>query len=399
MRVFQIIIIILVLFCLFILTFKFVSYKLNGGEYLNCYYVENNKTININPTVSQLVIYNEKYDIKPYFNDEISYEEKVRKLDEFIDRCVKFNRKQATIYYNDRELRISSLSTARLISDANIDLLGTILLNNGGFIVKNGFGICEWHGDSKYGERSEIFTIYDGDISYLTSNKCYDKDKNIFIYEEPIKSLIETNKKLSIYLEFSYKDGEKFENLYKKIHKRTCELINEIINEIELEDDDEKVICFIRLVVQEDGEISRLEFEPSRRENRYVMRRGDGKRMLIIGFDKSNFNTVVVPATKSEFSYDEEINLYIEKNGRRYVIDLQIEHSEGEESHKSNLVEFIGRNVSQYASSPEDIRRCFRKLTNYNFKNNCFVCSLSSKKSISESTIYKSFGRFAKSLF
>ena len=58
-----------------------------------------------------------------------------------------------------------------------------------------------------------------------------------------------------------------------------------------------------------------------------------------IGTSNINFHTIVVPATQTAFAYDE----YIELKKGEMNINIQVEHSENMDRHKSNLVEFIAR--------------------------------------------------------
>ena len=62
-----------------------------------------------------------------------------------------------------------------------------------------------------------------------------------------------------------------------------------------------------------------------------------------------SYPSVKIPETVSGFSYDEQ--LFITRNSSHYSI--QIEHSEDGSDHKSNMIEFIGRNLSQLISLDE----------------------------------------------
>lgn len=152
-------------------------------------------------------------------------------------------------------------------------------------------------------------------------------------------------------------DKEKVTDMYFIIHAFKIKLLNKIIEEIDFEVAD-LIICSVRHkfengtivkgkdIINAEDVFKNLEYvSPELKED------SSKKSIFVIGNDFLGFTNIVVAKTSTEISYDEDLMLKIKKDGREYFIDIQIEHSENKENHKSNL--------------DEELRNCLSTLTKY----------------------------------
>ena len=315
--------------------------------------------------------------------------------------------KNSSYEFKDMKVTIDKMNEAHLISDANIDLVGLLMTNdNSEFKVNKALGVCEWHGDISKAEKKEFFTFYERNkpIRFEKSgNKDASKYNNLDEIE-PYKSLVPVNKHLKLYIEFSYGNNEKASEIYNKIHLYTIQLIKRIIEELDFEIA-EQIIYFVRLAYKNENVDKAIDdvikdvtsYRPELKKDLTK------NSIIIIGKDYVGYSNVVIPNTSTEFSYDEDIMLEIKKDDREYFVDIQIEHSEGNGSHKSNLVEFISRNIVPYIDSADEIRKCFSKLTKYipkKYDNTTkFIYTKKGDSDLNKRIIYRSFGEFASDLF
>ena len=185
--------------------------------------------------------------------------------------------------------------------------------------------------------------------------------------------------RIEVYLEYSYNKESAIE-LYLAIHKHTQEVLMHILS-MEKDNEHRYIYCF-RFTNLTDGYKSVKELNIS-----------DNTKVFI--FDNSGYSIVQIPNTSSEFSYDEQ--LFVNYNENNYSI--QIEHSENGSTHKSNIVEFLGRTLSPIATIDE-IRTVFNKTAYLNKKVKRLRFKLeNASDDISNSVIYKSFGRKKTLLF
>lgn len=375
-------IIILVFILLFLLLFSFD--RLHGGEYP---IGTTDKGESVAPSVSQIAWMNYSDKIKSLItrycteqcdelNNEIS--------DVLIDSALNVMRSNAKYKFGDNSVTINKMNEMREVSDAHIDLVG-ILMNRNRLHFTRGIGVCEWHGASSEivkSESNEFITIFDGKSISLT------KSANITTELKLIKSL-EGNSDIKIFLEFSYKNGLHAIDYYSYIHKFTIRIIPLLIMNVKRDIDN---IFAVRINMNENRITKPIDLSNIIRN----IKQYSTSNFVVNCYDECEFDKVVIPETKKEFSYDEEILLEIDKPNIK--IEIQIEHSEGGKSHKSNFVEFIGRNISNKVNNENEIIDIFEKVTNYKFENGKFVCD-KVPNNIYDKALVKSFAPYQYNLF
>ena len=219
----------------------------------------------------------------------------------------------------------------------------------------------------------------------------------------------EFNPCVQIYIEYSYGSSRKVTDLYPLVHRHTHRVITDIIKHHESEEIISKqlyIYCMrFQLEQDQDGGQGRLTF-PSNDYNlfpEYTITTVSAYKSIIDNvkiyyYDECSYPSIKIPETTSEFSYDEQ--LFITRNSIHYSI--QIEHSEDGSDHKSNMVEFIGRNLSQLISLDE--MQMFLKMNMHEIidEENRFkwnYCRNQKQIKIQESVIYKAFHDMSKDLF
>ena len=115
-------------------------------------------------------------------------------------------------------------------------------------------------------------------------------------------------------------------------------------------------------------------------------------------FDETDYSIVNIPPTKDQFSYDEELMIEANINQNLWSIDIQIEHSENSSNHKSNLIEFISRNLSS-KTDEANLRLAFESTNYLNKGEEKFKVNLMKNADLTSSIIVKSFGRFKDKFF
>lgn len=327
-----------------------------------------------------------------YFNDLLKYtSDEIKKRFDF--------------KFNGRSGKFMNSTEARYMSDAHIDLLGTILLMEQPKNVTMGFSVCEWHGEESKSEVNEYFTEYVADKS-LKLEKNGSIDKN----EEPFKTLLNQkfDNELKIYVEFSYNNKLRSDIAYSSVHEFAPKIISRIINELS-KDANGLNMYIVRVIVdyvyhaklsEENKTLGLMPISnPYELELKETIIKGnDGKDIKMYLFDETDYSIVNIPSTVSPFSYDEELMLELIANGNKWKVDIQIEHSEGLEKHKSNFVEFISRNLSQ-KTDEHNLRIAFEATNYLKSGQKKFNIKLMEKSDLSSSIIVNSFGDFKDSFF
>lgn len=198
---------------------------------------------------------------------------------------------------------------------------------------------------------------------------------------------------VEIFIEYSYGIGRRANDLFAMIHKHTVRFIKALIEHHQSIKNKRVSDLYIYCYRFQLEGINEIGFPDIDIDAEYTT---TNRRIFISIFDECNFNVVQIPKTSSEFSYDEQLFLLI--NGINYSI--QIEHSENGIEHKSNFVEFLGRNLSSYLTVDE-IRDFFSHNTHYmNADNQTFNWLYNEEGAdINNSVIVNSFGAYRNQLF
>lgn len=388
--------------------YSIFTYKLNGGEFVAFTKKDkNNNEEKFSPSISQLKFSNYVdrtiTNYRNYLNGDGSIEVRKNQFENLIDNSNALLTKMATYKYDNEDVTMDYLTTPHLISDANADLFGLLMLRDRSKLdIKNAFAASEFHASKKFAEKKELLTIYNASSGIKIKKSGDSKNSNLSsVYsEEPVKSLISNSKKVKIYLEYSYDSKARAYELYRLVHLDTGERLVRILEDMDFEEADELVkFVFMKIdPTTTSPNISIFEY--------YDLEDNDGRSMRIYGNKLETYSRVVVPKTKGEFSYDEAIFLEVVRNDSNYFIEIQIEHSEGKSSHKSNLVEFIARNIVPFAKDEKDVRNCFSTITSYEFgddgrfKNPNYKTKENKKPSnLGDETLVKSFGKYGKDFF
>lgn len=213
---------------------------------------------------------------------------------------------------------------------------------------------------------------------------------------------------VQIYIEYSYGSSRKVTDLFPLIHRHTHHLITDIIKHHESEEINSKqlYIYCMRFQLEQDQDGQKQLTFPSNENDlflEYTITTVSAYKSIIDNvkiyyYDECSYPFVKIPETVSEFSYDEQ--LFITRNSNHYSI--QIEHSEDCSDHKSNMVEFIGRNLSQLISLDEMRTFLKKNMLEIIDEENRFkwnYCRNQKQIKIQESVIYKAFHDMAKELF
>lgn len=220
---------------------------------------------------------------------------------------------------------------------------------------------------------------------------------------------------IEIYIEYSYGKSRKVIDLYPMIHKHTQLVIQNIIKHHRMVGwkNDEIYIFCLRFQLETndlDDKNSKLQ-EPTHNyinfqdipiiSNIEILTDDQTKKRPIIHvyfYDECHYANVRVPHNNSEFSYDEQ--LYFEIDKENYSI--QIEHSENGWKHKSNMIEFLGRNLApilDFKDLHDFIKNNYPEIVKDNDYLRWNYCDHETIP-IHESVIYKAFGTaYAQQLF
>lgn len=313
-----IIIVILILFISLILILLIKSKKLikeSGGQYVSLV----NESNEILPSVSQVDFLEKPFNY--YFKNAI------KRLQE-----------RTILETKDEIFNVKSSHYPSFVSDANIDLLYLYYQN----LIESGIGVCELNS-----------------LTYKHGNSLVSKFKPNKISVKKVMAIPKINdENIQVYIEFAYSNLNNIPLSYKKIHRTTFETLKEII----MTKADRKIFIY-RFHVDND-EICKMEVKHR------------DKSIIIKGFKEieDRFKTLVIPLTKKDSGckFDEYLH-FKDINGKTY--DVQIEHSEALDNHKSDILTFILR----ITDSEDLINRYLTKL-GYEMIDGKFRCKLKCEK-------------------
>lgn len=284
--------------------------KETGGEYL-LLVNDSNETL---PSVSQVDFLEKPFNY--YFKNAI------KRLQE-----------RTILETKDEIFNVKSAHRPSYISDANIDLLYLYYQN----LIVSGVGVCELN-SLKYDYGNNL-------VSEFNLNKYSIKTKS------DIPKI--NNENIQVYIEFTYLDIINIPLAYKKIHKATFETLKEIMNL-----DDKHRFFIYRFYIDNDE----LDKEKIKYKDKNIIIKANNP--------ENKFKTLVIPSTKksSGCSFDEYLH-FKATNGKTY--DVQIEHSEALDNHKSDILTFILRTTE----SEKLINKYLAKL-GYEMVDGKFRCKL-----------------------
>lgn len=159
---------------------------------------------------------------------------------------------------------------------------------------------------------------------------------------------------------FLNKNEEPFKSLLERTYENELKIISKDVNYVSYE----------------------IEFEGT------IISDKNRKEIKLNIFDETDYSIANIPPTKDQFSYDEE--LMLEAN-----IDIQVEHSENLNNHKSNFVEFISRNLSS-KTDEANLRIAFEATNYLNKGEEKFKVNLMKNADLTSSIIVKYFFKFDK---
>lgn len=312
-----IIIVILILFISLILILLIKSKKLikeSGGQYVSLV----NESNEILPSVSQVDFLEKPFNY--YFKNAI------KRLQE-----------RTILETKDEIFNVKSSHRPSYISDANIDLLYLYYQN----LIDSGVGVCELN--------SLTYDHENNMVSELESNNYSIKKQHKFPKIN--------NENIQVYIEFTYLDINNIPLAYKRIHRETFETLKKIMTT----KGDHKFFIY-RFYIDED------EIYKEKLKHR------DSNIIIKANNPENKFQTLVIPSTKKDSgcSFDEYLN-FKGTNGKTY--DVQIEHSEALDNHKSDILTFILR----ITDSEDLINRYLTKL-GYEMIDGKFRCKLKCEK-------------------
>lgn len=290
MQILTIVIFILICCFLFVeICKKLFPSKMNGGEFMKV----TSDDISIIPSVSQI----ESMNYPPF---EMKLKDSVEEL-----------KRRTEINVFGSTFTVEQLHHMKYISDAYIDLYG-VWLNKG--CQLNGFGVCEWNNKYRYMKNEEY--TYGNNILTTIKNRMIQLGENKIMREEPVD--------VYIYIEFMYPTNgfQDIPKAYESIHRKTVNLISSI-----LEMKNRKL--FVLRFSMETEEVEEMKDNAVTNDFYYLYQTASENR----------FKRLMIPDTKKEngLAFDEYIEFTYNK--RRYSI--QIEHSEGYQNHKSNILDFL----------------------------------------------------------
>lgn len=313
-----IIIVILILFISLLLISLIKTKKLikeSGGQYVSLA----NGSNKILPSVSQIDFLEKPFNY--YFKNAI------KRLQE-----------RTILKTKDTTFNVDSSHRPSYISDANIDLLYLYYQN----LIESGVSVCELN-SLKYDYGKNLVSEFD------LLNKPLIKKNHAF---QKIN-----NENIQVYIEFVYSNINNIPKVYKKIHMITFEILEDIMKS----NDNYKKFIY-RIHVDKD--------EVNREEEKFK----DENIIIKASYFENKFKTLIIPFTKKDngCSFDEYLH-FKATNGKTY--DVQIEHSEALDNHKSDVLTFILRTTD----SEELINKYLMEL-GYEIVDGKFRCKLKGEK-------------------
>lgn len=400
------IIVVLIILISFIFVFMFSKYKLKkykstGGEFnqLKLYFPklnEDNKIIKeVLPTSTMVLLFNYWFNnlcrgINPLNSDfnvfailkPIGNGFPTQKFKANLNPIIKFG----SFVYNNHfySLTPNQLAvSARTLSDSFYDLY-LILKDNTD--IKYGISVCELT-TNIYRKISDNDKISCGNnlISFIVSDDQNFAFKNDFKENQNLEKFtqlkvnlknfnlvhhndltnmqnlfnikyFENKNNVDVFIDFSYPNSISIERYFHQIHDVTRYLINKIIKTIEpikkiKERNHYIFIIGIKIERYQDWEkiyeeIKEIDFKLPDDSNYQLHDINDYSNHIV----NNDYNDKSINLPNSEkFSMDEFIRLATDKS----IYNIQIEHSEGFDNHKSNIVEFIMRMLYQDKSNDD----------------------------------------------
>ena len=312
------------MFCLVISLFRHKS--MNGGEYLKMRPITSkNNEHDITPSISQITIENNWSLIMDALTNKINanllFSSIVNKAAyDFGKRALeKIGRYQYT--FISASSNQSYLYLPKHISDACLDLFGIAAQG----LIDEGFAGNECDNDGHI-ENGELYSTYSKDFGGIKYGF-----KHIDEWFIPKKRAIN----YKVFIEFVYDSIIIKDRAYVNVHMLTNAILKQIINS-----KDKTPFYIFRYYVDGNGYVHTKSKRNQIKETDISIEISDyihENETL-----KSKFSTIIIPSTKGQFKRDE--GLFFTRNSEGY--DVQIEHSEGLGAHKSNIVDFVVRNIS-----------------------------------------------------
>ncbi len=305
------------LFCLIISLFKHKT--MNGGEYLKMRPINaTNDARDITLSISQLTIENNSSLIikalKNHIDTNLLFSSIVNKA------AYDFGKRALEVIGNEQYTFISALSKQtylylqKHISDACLDLFGIAVQG----LINKGFACNECYDNGNI-ESGGLYSIYDETIGGINMNEKL-WFKHIYKTVIPITEPINYN----VFIEFVYDSIIIKDRAYVNMHMLTNAILNQIINTKK-----RTPLYIFRYYVDENGYV--------RTKSKITIKNG----ITIVDNASKYFDKIIIPSTKGQFKRDE--GLFFTRHGKGY--NVQIEHSEGLGFHKSNIVDFVVRNL------------------------------------------------------
>ena len=368
------------MFCLVISLFRHKS--MNGGEYLKMRPINaTDATRDITPSISQLTIENNTTSIQKALKNKIDanllFSSIVNKA------AYDFGKRALEVIGSEQYTFVSASSKQtylylqKHISDACIDLFGLSLLN----LINKGYGVCECY-DDETTQVGELFTVHNSNTtpSFVRAKKTDSK------LDEDLR-LDRSKPVVKVFIEFVYDSIIYKDRAYVNIHMLTNAILKQIIN-----NENKTSFYIFRYYVDENGYVH----TKSKRNQIQVI----DKSIEIFDYIyedktlKSKFSTIIIPSTQDKFARDEGL-FFVDTKGTQY--DVQIEHSEGLGAHKSNIVDFVVRNLNSNKYSPL-ITAVLKELGYQMNRDKKFTCTLQGDVDTKNSVLIQHFGS-NKSLF
>lgn len=415
------IIVVLIILISFIFVFMFSKYKLKkykstGGEFnqLKLYFPKsgNNKIIKeVLPTSTMVLLFNYWFNnlcrgVNP-LNSDFNVFEILKPIDNgFPSQKFKGNLnpiiKFGSFVYNNRfySLTPNQLAvSARTLSDSFYDLY-LILKDNTD--IKYGISVCELT-TNIYRKISDNDKISCGNnlISFIVSDdqnfafkNDFKKNQNLekftqlkvnlknfnLVHQDDLTNMqnifnikyFENKNNVDVFIDFAYPNSISIERYFHQIHDVTRYLINKIIKTIEpIKKIKEKnhYIFIIGIKINNCNDWKKIYEEIEESTFKIRMPNGSNSNYQLHDINdysnyivNNNYNDKSINLPNSEkFSMDEFIRLATDKS----IYNIQIEHSEGFDNHKSNIVEFIMRMLYQ-----DQLNNNFNEILDYFGFNN-----------------------------
>lgn len=262
---------------------------------------------------------------------------------------------------NDMEYRTSDLTPAYL-SDANIDFISFA----NAFELKNGFSVCEYR---------SLYTRYD--CQFVTANlqnhiaSYFDNRKITRIaMDRNFISLSKRKHNVNIFIEFMYSTIKDVAKAYLESHLYTLKIIDYVKEHMS---SDKRNIFVFRIRITEHGNVD---------DEHSYSRIIENENFKVISVVRGNIPPpieIIIPETRNSLQMDEYISFTTEND---ISFSIQVEHSEGLNAHKNNMVEFLLRTIGyDNHDSRRNIKHEFVYLNdNHHIRNNNFLKMIENKE-------------------